>query len=158
MNYGKVWSFYNPACLNCVPNDTPVLQSDDNGRYRWDSVAPYGSRYAVDAPSQPGPKYGTQAVRAYPVYKYTEQMNQIWRAKLKGTVWANYKLIGTQWQSGETFPPPNAPALLANTTLETYIQPTASCITCHGEAGIRMGKDSAKIPTDLSFVFPVYAR
>lgn len=156
-NSTRRWSFYNPGCLNCVPNDTPAFKKDDHKVYRWDSAAPYAKRYAVNAPSQIniGP-FGTQAVRVYPIYKYTEQINNAWRAKLKGTVWANYRLIGSQWQQGETHPPPLAPALLANTTLETYIQPTASCITCHGGAYVTAGKDTIK--TDLSFIFPVYAR
>jgi hypothetical protein len=156
-NAGKRWSFYNPLCVNCVPNDTPVIQQGDSGRYRWNPTPPYAARYAVSGPSQinVGP-FGTQAVRIYPIYKYTEQINDAWRAKLRGTVWANYRLIGSQWQKGETRYPPNAPAYLANTTLETYIQPTASCITCHGDAGIVFGKDT--ISTDLSFIFPVYAR
>lgn len=158
MHYGRLWSFYNPFCLNCVPNDTPVFQQGDNGNYRWDSVPPYASRYAVNAPSQPDSTYGTQVMRTFPIYKYTEQMNNLWRAKLKGTIWANYRLVGTQWQGGENYPPTNAPALLANTTLETYIQPTATCIGCHGNAGIRVAKDSAKVRTDFSFIFPVYAK
>ncbi|HYF30929.1 MAG TPA: hypothetical protein VD993_07405 [Chitinophagaceae bacterium] len=156
MDTRKKWSFYNPECLNCLPNDTPAFQQGDNKRYRWDSTPPWAKRYAVPAPSQPGDSFGTQVVRVYPVYKYTNRINDAWRAQLRGTVWVNYRLIGSQWQSAETFPPPNAPALLANATLETYIQPTASCITCHGDAKIKFG--AATIPTDLSFIFPVYAK
>jgi hypothetical protein len=156
-NPNKRWSFYNPACLNCVPNDTPAFKEGDNQQYRWNPTPPYAARYAVYGPSQNdvGP-FGTQAVRVYPIYKFTEELNNAWRAKLKGTVWANYRLIGSQWQKGEVQYPPNAPALLANTTLETYIQPTASCITCHGGAYVISGKDT--IYTDLSFIFPVYAK
>ncbi len=154
MDNKKKWSFYNPECLNCVPNDTPAFQEGDNKRYRWDSVAPYAARYAVKAPSQvTAHPFGTQAVRVYPIYEYTNRINEAWRAKLKGTVWYNYRLIGSQWQSAETFPPPNAPALLGNTTLETYIQPTASCITCHGDAGFKAPSGGFTIKTDLSFIF-----
>jgi mono/diheme cytochrome c family protein len=157
MNPKKKWSYYNPLCLNCLPNDTPAFQKGDDKRYRWDSTPPYGKRYAVRAPSQPAlGLFGTQAVRTYPVYTYTALMSNAWQAKLKGTVWANYKLVGSQWQSGETIPAPNAPALLANTTLETFIQPTASCITCHGDAKLISGKDTVR--TDLSFVFAFYPK
>ena len=157
LDMNKRWSFYNAACLNCVPNDTPAFQQGDSQRYRWSPTPPYAAQYAVYGPSQNnvGP-FGTQAVRVYPIYRYTEMMNNAWRAKLKGTVWANYRLIGSQWQKGEVRYPPNAPANLANTTLETYIQPTASCITCHGGAYVVSGKDT--VYTDLSFIFPVYAR
>jgi hypothetical protein len=154
----KRWSFYNSDCLNCVPNDTPAFQNGDNKVYHWDSTPPWAKRYAVGAPSQlnVGPLFGTQAMRVYPIYKFTEQLNNAWRAKLKGTVWANYRLIGSQWQKGETIHP-NAPAYLANTTLETYIQPSSSCISCHGDfAYIVSGKDT--IWTNMSFVFPVFAK
>jgi hypothetical protein len=158
MNTKKKWSYYNQLCLNCVPNDTPAFQVGDNQVYKWDSAAPYAARYAVSAPSQPAlGKFGTQAVRVYPIYYYTEKINQAWRAKLKGSVWANYRLIGSQWQLAESFPPPNAPAMLGNTTLETYIQPTASCITCHGDFAAINFKGN-KILTDMSFIFPVYAK
>lgn len=157
LDQNRRWSFYNPACLNCIPNDTPAFKEGDDRKYRWSPTAPYAERYAVYGPSQNnvGP-FGTQAVRVYPIYKFTEQINNAWRAKLKGTVWANYRLVGSQWQKGEVEFPPNAPAMLANTTLETYIQPFASCITCHGDAYVTSGKDT--IYTDLSFLFPVYAR
>lgn len=154
---GRRWSFYNPHCLNCPINDTPVFQQNDNQRYRWDSTAPWGKRYAVNSPSQQTKdSFGTQVIRMFPIYKYTNRINDAWRAKLKGTVWANYRLIGSQWQSAEIIPAPNAPALLGNTTLETYIQPFASCISCHGDATVSYKGDTVK--TDLSFIFSVFAR
>ena len=155
MDMNRRWSFYNPKCLNCALNDTPVYQGNET-KYRWDSTAPWAKRYAVAAPSQPGDSFGTQVVRQFPIYKSTNQINSAWRAQLKGTVWANYRLVGSQWQSAETFPPPNAPALLANSTLETYIQPFASCITCHQDANVKY--NGQRIPTDLSFIFGSYAR
>lgn len=158
MNPNKKWSYYNSLCVNCVPNDTPAFQNGDNKIYRWDPDTPYARRYAVNAPSQPQiGKFGTQAVRVYPIYQYTEAISNVWRAKLKGTIWANYRLIGSQWQLAESFPPPNAPALLGNTTLETYIQPTASCITCHGDFASFDFKGN-KIMTDMSFIFPIHAK
>ncbi|HYE55047.1 MAG TPA: hypothetical protein VD996_09400 [Chitinophagaceae bacterium] len=158
MDTTRKWSFYNPRCLNCPLNDTPAFVQGDGGRYRWNPHPPYAQRYAVKAPSQPAlGHFGTQVVRVYPVYRYTQQINDVWQAKLKGTVWANYRLIGTQWQQAESFPPPNAPAFLGNTTLETYIQPTASCITCHGFATVP-GPGGGKIRTDFSFLFPIHAK
>ena len=155
MDLNHRWSFYNAKCLNCALNDTPVFQ-DNEAKYRWDSTPPWAKRYGVTAPSQPGDTFGTQVSRMFPIYKYTNQINNGWRAQLKGTVWANYRLIGSQWQSAETFPPPNAPALLGNSTLETYIQSFASCISCHGGAEVKYKGE--RIPTDLSFIFGSYAR
>ncbi len=162
MHPKRRWSFYNPDCLNCPPNDTPAFQPGDNKQYRWNSTPPYASQYAVAAPGQDlKDSFGTQVLRMYPVYYYTEQINQLWQGKLKGTVWANYRLIGSQWQLAEVFPPPTAPNYLANTTLETYIQVNASCITCHGFASVNYVPtpgDTVNIQTDLSFLFPVYAK
>ncbi len=155
------WSFYNPRCLNCPLNDTPVFVGNEQ-TYRWDTAPPYAKRYAVNAPSQPQMGlFGTQVVRQFPIYSYTDYISMLWRAKLSGTVWANYRLIGSQWQNAETFPPPNAPSLLANTTLETFIQRDASCINCHQQASVSFVKkpgDTVNIFTDMSFLFPVYAR
>lgn len=155
------WSFYNPQCLNCPSNDAPVLKKTEQ-TYKWDSVPPYAAHYAMNAPSQPGNgKFGTQAVRVYPVFSMTDYVNRLWQAKLKGSAWGNYRLIGSQWQLAESNPPPDAPALLANTTLETYIQKNASCIGCHNQANVEYVKkpgDTIKIKTDFSFLFPVYAK
>lgn len=154
------WSFYNPQCLNCAVNMPPVLKQGEKV-YKWDSTMPYAVSYAVSAPSQPIPaRFGTQVVREFPVYSATEFINRLWRSKLQGTVWANYTLIGSQWQNSESNPPLNAPALLANSTLETYIQKDASCISCHGFAAvnyIRKPGDTITVSTDQSFLFPVYA-
>ncbi|MEQ1678276.1 MAG: hypothetical protein ABL876_16355 [Chitinophagaceae bacterium] len=155
------WSFYNPQCLNCPLNQPPEIKPGESA-YLWDPAPPYAASYAVSAPSQPqNGKFGTQAIRQFPIFSLTDYINRLWRAKLKGTVWANYRLIGSQWQNAETFPPPNAPALLANTTLETYIQSFASCISCHQGAVVQYvpdAGDTINIRTDLSFLFPVYAR
>jgi mono/diheme cytochrome c family protein len=151
----RKWSFYNPLCLSCIPNAAPDTLAGDNGQYIWEPKMPYAADYAVNAPGQKlQQKFGTQAIRIYPVYKYTDMVNQVWQDKLKGTVWANYRLIGSQWQQAEVFPAPTAPNFLANTTLETFIQSNASCIGCHNGASVAyvQNKDTTKITTNLSFV------
>ena len=151
------WSFYNPLCLNCTPNAAPDTIAGDHGQYIWDITMPYAHRYGVKAPGQSlKDSFGAQAVRVYPIYKYTDMINQLWQEKLKGSVWANYRLIGSQWRQSEVFPSPTAPNFLANTTLETYIQGNASCISCHSFATINF--NSKTIATNLSFIFPVYAK
>ena len=101
----------------------------------------------------------TQVQRAYPVYYCTEELNQLWQNKLKsiGSVFANYKLVGSQWNkfNAESVPRISAPFYLANTTAETYIQSKGSCISCHYSAKIKKSKGSKSdeyIKTDLSFV------
>ena len=55
--------------------------------------------------------------------------------KLKGTVWANYRLVTTQWPTaGSSTGQPFIPANLTNTTMETYIQTGGSCMGCHSIA------------------------
>ena len=118
---------------------------------------PYAHQYGVKAPGQVyKDSFGSQAIRVYPIYKYTDMINNLWQEKLKGTVWANYRLIGSQWQKAEVNPPPNAPNFLANTTLETFIQSNASCISCHSFATITY--NNTTINTDLSFLFYFYAK
>ena len=156
---GKRWSFYNDSCLNCMPNDTPVTLAGDNGQYIWETKMPYAHKYGVKAPSQAiTDSFGTQAVRVYPIYKYTEMINKVWQAKLQGTVWANYRLIGSQWFKSTGPNSPTAPNNLANTTLETYIQVDASCIGCHSYAAILYNNDKLKVTTNLSFIFPSYVK
>ena len=69
--------------------------------------------------------------------------NASFQGILKGTVWANYMLISTQWPTnGASKTDPTglpAPTYLANTTLETYIQgkipqSSSNCIACHNNA------------------------
>lgn len=149
----KRWSFYNVLCLTCPPNVAPVPAPADSGHYKWNPKPPYAARYAVVVDGEQNNRpFGTQVTRVYPIYYRTQQVNKLWQAKLAGTVWANYRLVGTQWlQKDSTTPEPNAPSRLGNTTLETYIQLDASCITCHSFASVTYQTDT--IPTDLSFIF-----
>jgi hypothetical protein len=73
-------------------------------------------------------------------------LNAYYRALFKGSVWENYQLISTQWATGGA--PQGTPPVLANTTMETYIQSTASCLGCHGQAPKASGDGSA----DFSFL------
>ncbi|HNE29558.1 MAG TPA: hypothetical protein PLW66_10335 [Saprospiraceae bacterium] len=149
------WSFYNVECLTCPVDSPPVLAASDSGHYKWNPTPPYAARYATGVPGEQGGKvFGTQVTRTYPIYYRTQQVNQLWQTKLGGTVWANYRLVGTQWtvpNDGGTSNTINVPFRLGNTTLETYIQENASCIQCHGFAGVIAGKDT--ISTDFSFIF-----
>jgi hypothetical protein len=154
VDQNKQWSFYNPKCLNCPVNYPPQFLPGDSGNYKWDTAPPYARRYAAAAPSQKvAGLFGTQVTRTFPVYSLTEQINKLWQAKLKGTVWANYRLIGTQWDKSDSpGNPPNAPALLANSVQETYIQNTASCISCHRFATVVITPGDTVV-TDFSFLF-----
>ena len=78
-----------------------------------------------------------------PVIAEVAELNRGFQEILKGTVWANYMLLATQWPTdfASKTDPTGAPAptYLANTTLETYSQgrvplASSSCMACHNNA------------------------
>lgn len=116
------YSFFNAQCTGCALNDS--LSKGQDSTFFWEGTPPYARRYAVQG------QYGSQLARVVRVYPPTDSVNALWRQRLQGTVWANYRLIGSQWLSGElSFTP--APDTLGNTTLESYIPTTSSCLGCH---------------------------
>ncbi len=123
------WSFYNTNAFLKVPIDMPPPTT----QYLWASQPPYAISNAWTIPNLG--TVGTQVRRLYPIYAETKELNALWQNALTNTVWANYQLVGTQWAAGSDGPPPYtlvaAPAVLANTVAETYIQSSASCIGCH---------------------------
>ena len=145
---GINWSYYNPACTDTVINKPPRLEKN----YIWDTAQPYAKRYL-----NPG-GYGTQVMRVNKIFRYTDTVNVNWRAKLKNTVWANYMLVGTQWELDDAPPFQGAPPSMSNTTMETYIQ-TNSCITCHTGANINYTAADKKytIQTGMSYILPISA-
>jgi hypothetical protein len=94
----------------------------------------------------------TKVERVIPIDDDARALNKKYQAALekayKGSVWANYELISTQWPtdaesvSDQTGKP--APTFLANATLETYIQgkvpqTSSNCIACHNNASMTSG-------------------
>jgi len=146
---GGPYSFFDPACTGCTPNQPPEKKSGE-ALYLWADSPPYAARYATAG------RYGTQVVRCWAIYPETEELNRAFQQKLAGTVWANYRLINTQWQGGTEGRPGangNLPRYLGNTTLETYIQGTASCLQCHAFATLAVGKPGQPKPSaNFSFL------
>jgi hypothetical protein len=95
-----------------------------------------------------------QVVRAKKIAESTSKTNEAYHALLKGSVWENYELVMTQWpkfpepegENGAPFPGeftgPDPMTNIANTTMETYFQKSAStsCMACHDVAR-RKGSD-----------------
>jgi hypothetical protein len=75
----------------------------------------------------------TQATNKLAIAPAVVQANQKYRNQLKsmGSVFANYQLIGTQWQFVDAS---GKPLLLANSQIETAFQQASSCTTCHAVA------------------------
>jgi len=110
---------------------------------------------AADCPPNvaTAPKIPTQVTRYTPLSKEAKASNAKWQLMLKGTVWENYELINMQWPSDPNDPgnPQGTPTpnTMANTTMETYIQRTSSCMGCHSTAGTL----TENIKTNYSFLF-----
>jgi hypothetical protein len=75
----------------------------------------------------------TQVTNKLPIAPAVVHANQKYRAQLKsmGSVFANYQLIGTQWQFVDSA---GKPLLLANSQIESAFQLASSCTTCHATA------------------------
>jgi len=141
----KAFSFYNPQCkplVKCVPNFQTARQ-------------PYTE---LDAQGKPR-NAPVQVVRTTAVASTdgsAPAFNTYYQSLLQGSVWANYGLVSLQWQTGTASA--GTPTVLANTTIETFIQREAplvltgqakpsSCIGCHKQA-----VTTAKQPADMSFL------
>ncbi len=137
------WSFYNPnvnpppqvnnppACPDPTLSTSPTQANCFNQPY-----------YNASSPqTQPD----TETCRLDPCgggdQSEIAELNEAIRNKLAGNVWWNYFLVGTVWGNATAAPtgPSNSAGsiYLANTTMETYFQTTAStsnqfnCFTCH---------------------------
>jgi len=189
-----IWSSFEhrdnvPACDNqntffTDPSDlnTPTCPSDSPHYYSF-----YGtSKTAVSAcNTKPVPNAGTkfyldksgiksQLCRENDLETSAPPVNKAYQNLLKAinkrSVWANYALIGTQWNSNiETSCESDAnyvkkdvlpqykiknstagatPLPLANSTMESYEQGTSSCIECHSSASVA-GKNGKTIDSDF---------
>ena len=121
-------SFRNPQCRDCPENQQ----------------LPAGLPNQVSRVI-PIPSHDPDCSRPGEAVDNIAQLNRDLQAALSrtGSVLQRYELVSTQWPN-VTAPavqgqPPTVfeaiPALLGNTTLETYIQDTSSCMGCHAVAG-----------------------
>lgn len=152
------WAFYNPSCKagnDACPLNTPATEPQDG--YRWKTGGP---PYAPSELLYSG-IYGTQAARCIAVYDETAALNDRWMQKITQMdptgPWRNYFVVGTQWEAGkdrsgteaaskasvgDDFEKKLVPRLMANTTMETYVQTGMSCMECHQGAPDLAGKDA----------------
>lgn len=124
-------SFFDPSCTTCVANQQTAKQ-------------PYTELTTDGTPINKG----VQVVRTHSIESTDSsapELNTYYQGLLAGSVWANYQLISTQWATGGA--PAGTPAVLANTTLETFVQEQSSCLGCHGSAQTAVGTNA-----DFSFL------
>lgn len=136
---GNQYAFYNPACPASFTNQPPAKP------YLWQPAQPY----ALSAANQG--KYGTQVVQELPIYDFTQTANTAWQKALGKSVWANYRLIGSQWGvSSSDGPKPDTisiPTYMSNPVVETYFQKSSCISSCHIFA-----TDAAGMNADFSFI------
>jgi hypothetical protein len=166
---GRMWSFFNPSCSNCQPNTQPTCPNQ---------IGSGGSPLCDWQPNIQHPGTSTQVLRDIPVSDDVPGplINQDVQQRLKKvsskSVWQFYQLVDAQWplkpcgsiagcQAGQVpvqcaFPDFSCaaaqpiPAMLSNTTMETYFQSKSSakpqrgtCLGCHGAlAGTQQGNFS----------------
>lgn len=124
------WSYFNPQCSgpHCTPN-----------------ISPLKSAQSFRTPNQ--------LTRLSPIRPKTADSNRKWQAMLAGTPFAFYQLVSPQWPSDPNNPgnPQGSPTpgTVANITMESYIQPTSSCMDCHSTARVPNGN----IKSNYSFIF-----
>lgn len=90
--------------------------------------------------------------RVTPIAANAVSVNSAAQAQLQNTFLQYYQLITTQRPSDPNNPGNPAgsptPGVAANVTMESYIQPTSSCMDCHATAVVKPGKKA-----DFSFMF-----
>lgn len=121
-------SFYNPACDTCPIN------------------------------TQTKPGTPNQVKRTTPITTATQALNKNIQGALGKAKLSKYELIGAQWPIPPTAQDTNpstvfavAPAILANSTMETFIQKSSSCMGCHAMA--RSTNPNQFVSADFSFTF-----
>jgi cytochrome c len=118
------YSFFKPACVGCVPNQqTPAgTPAQLTRRIPIPSAEPDCSR----------PDQSIDNVQLM-------NRNVAEALRRAGSVFRSYQLVGAQRPLPPTAERPTTaftatPAMLANTTMESYVQTTSSCIGCHATA------------------------
>ncbi|MFP2903952.1 hypothetical protein ACLESD_02525 [Pyxidicoccus sp. 3LFB2] len=145
----KDYLFFDPRCTqpDCAElNVPPTLFGPDGRRQRSQIVMQqdFGFGFVCETPEP---------------CVTVDTLNERLAQQLSATVWKNYKLKGTQWvRSRVGNPVQNVPTALSNSVLESYFQPTSSCLSCHSRARtLNSAQDGQPVATshesDKLFIF-----
>ncbi|MDQ2854909.1 MAG: hypothetical protein M3R68_01160, partial [Acidobacteriota bacterium] len=133
------YSFNNPNCPGCPPNQQ----------------TPRGTPNQITR-SIPVPASDPDCARIQDAVDNVRVLNQDVQKVLRdsGSVFSRYELINTQFPLPPTALKPSTafsvlPAVLANTTMESFVQPTSTCMGCHATA--RTVNPNQFISSDFSF-------
>lgn len=141
------YTFYNPSCTPsqdpvyaCATNKSPPLPALD--------PCPQGTPPTAQCSAYWAPM---QITRLVPVGNQANSVTgYLWGLLPANSVFNYYRLVNVQWPqnptsivpqsrtplSGGTIQPPTSSGGVANTTLESYVQTTLSCMDCHQSAPI----------------------
>lgn len=122
-------SFFNSGCT-----PAPCPTNVQTAKTPYTELTPQGA--PVNAP--------VQVTRQIPI-QADPTLNTYYQGLLRGSVWANYQLITTQWATGTVTQ--GTPTFVANTTLETFFGAQSSCMGCHAGA-----VTTNQQPADFSFL------
>jgi hypothetical protein len=148
------YTFYDPAC---APASAPRCQPNRKPECAGGGCDPRTEPVAV--------------VREVPLTgearRTNEAMSRVLAEESPGSVWRHYRLIDVMWPGCAEVVPPGReaplthggaqPPLLANTTMETYLQTGTTrknCLDCHADARIAptAGAPAPTWATDYSFI------
>ena len=136
--------FYNPK--SSAPVNTDLAK------------APYTE--LGPAPACSGINQPTQVKRLTPI-PASKDLNAYYQQLLAGSVFANYRLVSTQWTTGVGVTAVGTPQNVANSVIETYVQlnknpksGATGCMSCHLAATSNIKNAAGQYqPTNHSFFF-----
>lgn len=136
-----IWSSFEH--IDNVPQTSPPNIGPTTFNNAAGQPMPTSNPIPFPPPETPPPPFNV--IRFKPINPSTVQTNAAYRDALRGTVWANYQLVMTQWpiKAGDSTVPGSAPntfpgtinssSSFANTSMETFEQRfvTSGCMACH---------------------------
>lgn len=142
------YTFFNPGC---TPSEDPVYGCQRNLQPTQPCLAP----------PTPGCQPYTapmEVTRITPVELVANSVTgYVWALLPSASVFNYYRLVDVQWpqspspvppqsvtpNSGGDIQPPDTVRIMANTSLETFVQKSASCMDCHQQASVAQHSASA---------------
>jgi hypothetical protein len=142
------YSYYNPKCKACKPNQVPPRPWDPTKISSFHSQVVRMNMFK-----------GNEFAFTSAAERNADALKLLLGVSAS-SVWQNYELISTMWPTntgtcqanpGDPLGTP-APSFLANTTLETYIQGmvpnvSSNCIECHNNATM-----TTPVPSDFTYI------
>jgi hypothetical protein len=151
-----IWSSFEQV------DNVPPARMDSPGKFMFhnggaDAMPEESPLSLQPLAAQPVKPFNVVRLPDFPIHPRTALTNLFYERLLKGTVWANYQLVVTQWprldgdqsipvpatQNGDisnTFPGADATSATANVAIESFDQsrPQLGCMSCHNRARMQV--------------------